>query len=504
MKKKKVIIIGAGMSGLCAGSYLQMNGYDTEIFELHNVPGGLCTAWKRKGYTFDGCIHWLLGSSPSDPFYNLWNELIDMKSLEFVNPDQQFQFVSKDEKVLNLYTDARKLEKELMEKAPEDAAFIKTFIKAITKLEKFEMPIEKAPEVMNPWDKIKMIFKILPFIGTLSKYGKVSVLELGEKCKNPLLREVFTHNILFNNFAFLGLLMSLAWSSKKSAGYPIGGSLPFARRFEKKYTDLGGTIHYNSKVTGISVENDTAKGIELENSEKHRADIVISAADGYYTIYKMLRGKYTDKKIENRYQGKDKLLTPFPSLVYVSLGISRNLDHLPHQLIYQVDEPILVDDTTAHTTLNTTIYNFDPTLAEKGKTCVNVMFESYGHEYWMNLKENDGDKYKEEKQRIAHRVIDLLEEKIGDIKKNVEVMDVATPATFSRYTNNWKGSYEGWLPGPGALTYKIKKELPGLKGFYMIGQWVEPGGGLPTAIGSGRGVTQIICKKDRKRFISKQ
>jgi phytoene dehydrogenase-like protein len=163
-----------------------------------------------------------------------------------------------------------------------------------------------------------------------------------------------------------------------------------------------------------------------------------------------------------------------------------------------------VDDTTAHATLNTTIYNFDPTLAEEGKTCVIVMFESFGHEYWMNLRENDRDKYKEEKQRIADRVIDLLEEKIGDIKKNVEVIDVATPATFSRYTNNWKGSYEGWLPGPGALTYKIKKELPGLKNFYMIGQWVEPGGGLPSAITSGRGVTQIICKKDRKRFISKQ
>ena len=61
MSKKKIIIIGSGIAGLSAGCYLQINGYDTEIFELHNTPGGLCTAWKRNGYTFDGCIHSLGG-----------------------------------------------------------------------------------------------------------------------------------------------------------------------------------------------------------------------------------------------------------------------------------------------------------------------------------------------------------------------------------------------------------------------------------------------------------
>ena len=81
---KKVTIIGAGIAGLSAGCYLQMNDYDTEIYELHNLPGGLCTGWNRKGYNIDNCIHWLVGSSPNDNFYHLWSELIDMKNMEFV------------------------------------------------------------------------------------------------------------------------------------------------------------------------------------------------------------------------------------------------------------------------------------------------------------------------------------------------------------------------------------------------------------------------------------
>lgn len=72
--KKKVIIIGGGIAGLSAGCYLRMNGFKTRIFEQHHHPGGLCTSWKRGDYTFDGCVHWLAGSSPDDPFHKLWNE----------------------------------------------------------------------------------------------------------------------------------------------------------------------------------------------------------------------------------------------------------------------------------------------------------------------------------------------------------------------------------------------------------------------------------------------
>ncbi len=61
---KKVIIIGAGIAGLTCGVYARINGFETEIYELHTIPGGECTGWDRKGYHFDGCIHWLMGSKP--------------------------------------------------------------------------------------------------------------------------------------------------------------------------------------------------------------------------------------------------------------------------------------------------------------------------------------------------------------------------------------------------------------------------------------------------------
>jgi len=40
----------------------------------------------------------------------------------------------------------------------------------------------------------------------------------------------------------------------------------------------------------------------------------------------------------------------------------------------------------------------------------------------------------------------------------------------------------------------MRKSLPRLKNFYMVGQWVEPGGGLPAVALSGRNLAQVICK----------
>jgi len=64
MPDKSIIIIGAGLAGLATGIYAQACGYRTRIFEHHTLPGGVCTAWKRHGYTVDGCIHWLMGARP--------------------------------------------------------------------------------------------------------------------------------------------------------------------------------------------------------------------------------------------------------------------------------------------------------------------------------------------------------------------------------------------------------------------------------------------------------
>lgn len=496
---KKINIIGAGVAGLCAGSYLQMNGYDTEIFEMHNLPGGLCTAWDRGGYRFDGCIHWLMGASPANAMYNFWNELVDMKKMEMVFSDEFFVLENTEGEKITVFRNVDKLESEMLRVAPEDKQEIHHFIKAVRKFTKLDYVTDKAPETMNLIDLFGMMFKLLPYMPQLMKWKKFTLDQYSQRFKNPLLREAIRNGFV-PEMAAIFFIISLADMHRKGSGYPMGGSLNFARQLEKRYLQLGGKIHYDSKVKKILVSQTnsgaSAFGVELENGQTYPADITISAADGYDTIFRILDGKFLDSKTKNYYEHGQ----IFSSYLQVSFGINRTFENDPSSVYLFLKQPIVIDPETSTDSVGFRIFNFDPTLAPTGKTTIVAMLGTHNYQHWINLRKNDPATYKAEKRRIANELIAAMENRFGNIKEKVEVIDVSTPATVVRYTNNWKGSFEGWVMTPKNAFTLMKNSLPGLSNFYMIGQWVSPGGGLPSGLLTGRNITQVICKNDRKKF----
>jgi len=170
---KSIIIIGAGIAGLSAGSYCQMNKYNTQIFELHNLPGGLCTSWKRKGYTIDGCVHWLLGARPGIDFYRIWEELGAVQGRDMIEHDEYMRIEAKDGRAFILHTDAKRLEEHLKELAPEDADTIDELMRGAVTAAKLEMSFLKAPEVQSLGDKLGAMLKMLPLMPFIMKWGGV-------------------------------------------------------------------------------------------------------------------------------------------------------------------------------------------------------------------------------------------------------------------------------------------------------------------------------------------
>ena len=79
-----------------------MNGYDTQIFEMHSQPGGLCTSWERKDYKFDNCIHWLVGSKDEKAGNELWKELGALSDVKIINHDEFVRIIGENSKTLIL------------------------------------------------------------------------------------------------------------------------------------------------------------------------------------------------------------------------------------------------------------------------------------------------------------------------------------------------------------------------------------------------------------------
>ena len=172
--EKSIIIIGAGIAGLSAGCYSQMNGYRTRIFEMDTKPGGLCTTWERKGYKIDGCIHWLVGSGSGTNFYRFWEELGAVQGRRMVDHEEFMRVEGKGGKVFIVYTDIDRLEQHMKELAPEDRDVIEEFIEALHSCTHLDMPIEKAPELYSPIDGLKLMFKMFPFLRFMRKWGYIT------------------------------------------------------------------------------------------------------------------------------------------------------------------------------------------------------------------------------------------------------------------------------------------------------------------------------------------
>jgi len=498
MPHKSIIIIGGGVAGLSAGSYARMNGFDATIFEQHSLPGGLCTAWDRKGYTIDGCVHWLVGSGPGSSLHHIWKELGALEGVTFLDHDEYLQVEGDDGRVLHFYCDLNRLEKHLLELSPGDAPVVREFMKATRSLLTFDPPMDDAPELATLWDKAKMMASIAPRLPVLAKWASVSMGEFKSRFKDPLLALAF-EQAFAPEFPVLFIMMTLVWLHRKEAGYPVGGSLPMARGMEKRFLDLGGVIHYRSKVKRILTEGGVAVGIELEDGRKHRADYVVSAADAHATIYDMLGGAFVDDQVAKMFAE----LKPFDPLVYVGVGVRRTFEEEAHVVsgtLAKLSEPLTIGPQTLHRIMLHP-YNFDPTLAPEGCTTIVSMIPSEW-EYWSNLHA-DREAYRQEKKRIGDAVVRELDRRYPGLAEQVEMVDVATPVTFHRYTGNWRGSFEGWLATPKTFLSRLRKTLPGLNRFYMAGHWVEAGGGLPPAAASGRHVIPLICRDEKQRFVTR-
>jgi phytoene dehydrogenase-like protein len=387
------------------------------------------------------------------------------------------------------------MENYLLEIAPEDETPIKELMGAVRSIN-LATPTDKPSELYSALDKAKML-KMLPDPTFMRKWSEVTAKQYAQHFRNPFLREMFA-SAFSEDLPLMMSMWTLAMQNQKLAGYVIGGALALVGSIEKRYKALGGEIYFGTRVEKILVENHKAVGIKLADGTEHHADWVISAADGRTTIFDMLDGKYIDDEIKNRYEHPNL----FAPLVYVALGVNRKFDDVPPTIDgfrYPLRKPFTVAGKE-RTTLNLNHYSFDPTLAPPGKNVVVVAFQT-NYDYWKKLRENPAA-YNAEKEKIADEVIAGLEERFPGITTQIEMRDVATPITWERYTGNWRGAYEGWMFDSGNLMSGMKKTLPGLGSFFMAGQWVNPGGGMPTAVMSGNHTIQMICRKDGKKFIA--
>ena len=481
----KANIIGAGLAGLSTGIFLEKKGIKTEIFELAPWAGGMCTAWTRGGYRFDGCIHWMVGTRKGDPIYDLYVEsgALEASTQIYNAPSVKIEL---DGKMHDIPLEVYAFQQYLIRIGKNDKAAIEALMKDIKAIIKAELML--GPPA-NLGQAVRFLTKGRGFLSVARKHGRKTVEQYLSSIQSDTVRQLL-FRLMPPHFSAMGLIMMLGTRMGGNAGYPMGGAQEVTRRMEEKYKALGGNIHFNTRVDEIVVEKKKAKGIRAKGTF-YPSDCVVAACDAYDTLNNMLGGKYAHPQLDEML--KDAPL--FEPLALVSFGLDRRFD-IPFAITYEYPEGISIAPNQKAHSLHLRSFDFDNGAAPKGCSSIMAMFGA-PHDYWVNLRTSDLAEYKRQKQVLADDVANFLDSRIPGLKAAIQVTDVSTPATYVRLTNVYKGSYEGFEPVPKYLMGGIKKTLPGVSNLYLCGQWTTTGGGICTAVGDGKTIAKKIAKDFR-------
>jgi phytoene dehydrogenase-like protein len=493
---RNVIVIGAGLAGLSAAIHARRNGYGATVFEHAAVPGGVLAAWTRKGYLFDGGMHWFMGAREGDPYFDTYRQVGILPGIRLIPVDRYIRVEDEGGRErIDVTGDLERLEADLVRASPADAnkvAMLMACARAFRGNVAIGGGMDKPPEMQTVLDRIRFFWrlrKVLKYFG--GSFGG-PLRDFGKSFEDPLVGGI-VGSLFFPEVPVWFMGWILAQLSEGKLAMPADGSLAVARAMEKKLLDDGGEVHYRSTVAKILVERGHAVGVRLEDGTEHRADAVISAADGRSVLFDMLDGKYLPPMLEKAY-GSWGIFRP---LFVVHWGLMNPLEGYAPTWTVRLETPLSVGGLDNPFLLLRT-FNYGAFVPEAGKASLQASVETTW-EHWAELRK-DRARYDEEKERVAELLRQRLVRWVPALADGVAVTDVATPWTTWRYTRNDRGAYEGFLPEPAALMSSLPRRLPGLRSFYMAGQWTIPGGGVPTSILTGQHAVQLLCRDDRRTY----
>lgn len=461
-----VIVIGSGVGGLTAGALLANRGFSVAVFEAQPVPGGYCTSFRRRGFTFDSVLDAISGCGEGGWLNRVLRHLGVEDEVGFVRLDPLRVDVFGDEKVVIPGT-MPELMDLLYGIAPREKEGILGLLETMEEI--YRTAMVTPPETLYTDPRLDRRG------GALGRYRRATYKAL----LDDFVGDGKVRAVMSDRCAFMGLppssVSALAMTTMFMT-YAVGGGYRIKDGADKLVKALvsglkkaGGELHLVSPVTGIIKSDGRAAGVKLGRRTKRAvsAKAVVSAIDCASAA------GFSDLKMGEG-------LRPSNSFFLVYLCLNRVLD-LPDSMGYYPGydiegtfSDIATDIASPRASMEIINYSrISPGMAREGGTTLTLMSKAaYKYrEDWKACKDIEMD-----------RLIDLAGRAVPGIRDSIVHAEAATPLTLERYTGNSCGAAFGWEQGPDNSRPGAETGLPGL---YLAGHWTYPGGGIESVAASG-------------------
>jgi len=135
MENYDAIVIGSGAGGLAAALRLARLNFSVLLLEAMPSFGGYINPFRRRGYTFDTGLHFLVGISKGGIFWRILEELGIYEKVKFIelNPDGYDRFIFPDYE-FRVCNGRERFKEKLINDFPKEERGIHEFFKVSDKL----------------------------------------------------------------------------------------------------------------------------------------------------------------------------------------------------------------------------------------------------------------------------------------------------------------------------------------------------------------------------------
>ncbi|MFM2008811.1 MAG: hypothetical protein RIR02_761, partial [Pseudomonadota bacterium] len=327
MTKPSAIVIGSGFGGLAAAIRLSCKGYHVQVLEKLAAPGGRASVHKQDGFTFDAGPTIITAPYLLEELWTLcgrqFSHDITLKEME---PFYRIRF--DDGTWFDYSGNDKTMRAEIARFSADDLAGYDRFMVEANMAHKLGFEDLGGVTFDTIWDLLAAVPNMVRMRAWRSIYALVA-----KHIKNPKLRMVFSfHPLLIGGNPFsVTSVYSLINTLERRFGvhWAMGGTGALIKGLVNLLEERGAQVRCSAPVTRILIENGRAVGVELQNGETLRSDIVVSNADTAWTYKNLVDKKYrqhwTDRKIAN---GKYSM-----SLFVWYFGTKKQYHDVPHHMI---------------------------------------------------------------------------------------------------------------------------------------------------------------------------
>lgn len=482
----KIAIIGAGIAGLASAVRMACRGYQVEVFEANDYPGGKLSEFSLDGYRFDAGPSLFTMPHYVDELFELAGE-DSSRHFEYVKLPVVCHYFWDDGTRLNAHADPQLFAQSASDTfgVPPDAVLdlLRDGKKKyeITGRIFLEQSLHKLGTWLQ-WKVLKAMFQI-PGLDLFTTMHKVHE----RTARHPKLVQLFNRFATYNGsnpYKAPGLLSMIPhFEHGIGAFMPRKGMYAITQSMYELALRKGVKFHFNTPVSEITVENGRATGIVV-NGQPRAYDRVISNMDVYYTYKKLLPRQPHPERTLNQEKSTSALIfywgirRSFPELnlhnIFFSDNYRAEFDHLAAGKLY--------DDPTVYINITSKYCPEDaPEGCENWFTMINVPYDS-------------GQDWDALKARAREQVLDKLSRTLGvDLRPLIACEDTLDPRGIEQKTWSHLGALYGTSSNNRMAAFLRHPNFSSrIRNLYFCGGSAHPGGGIPLCLLSAKIVDQVL------------